>query len=317
MVGCVSRRRRRKRCAASGTRRWTWSATATTAADLGHPLQGFGVLVPRSEGVRSLGCLWSDSIFPGQAPAGQRLLRTIIGGAHDPDVLKLSEAELEAVAQQDLERLVGVKQPPRFTRIIRHEAGIAQYTLGHLDRVAQTEAAGSGTAGAVFYRRVVSRRVDQRLRQGRVPRGGAVLETVGRARMNLVLYSLFPALMLLLFGGLISTWLHLVYRPDGAVEAKLTRAGHGALGLFVAVAGAVNGAAGTGAGGHGGADRGVSGVSDLGGAVVCGNARPAAAACRAADGRRGGLYSDWRLWPGCGRTWCRKRCRIRGWRCTS
>lgn len=51
--------------------------------------------------------------------------------------------------------------------------------------------------------------------------------------MNLVLYSLFPALMLLLFGGLISTWLHLVYRPDGAVEAKLTRAGHGGLGLFV------------------------------------------------------------------------------------
>jgi ABC-type uncharacterized transport system permease subunit len=51
--------------------------------------------------------------------------------------------------------------------------------------------------------------------------------------MNLVLYSLFPALMLLLFGGLISTWVHLVHRPDGAVEAKLLRAGHVALGLFV------------------------------------------------------------------------------------
>jgi oxygen-dependent protoporphyrinogen oxidase len=120
------------------------------AADIGHSLQGFGVLVPRSEGVRSLGCLWSDAIFPGQAPQGQHLLRTIIGGAHDPDVAKLSEAEVEAVARKDLATLVGTKQPPRFTRVIRHAAGIAQYTLGHMERVAQTEKLEAELPGLYF-----------------------------------------------------------------------------------------------------------------------------------------------------------------------
>jgi ABC-type transport system involved in cytochrome c biogenesis permease subunit len=51
--------------------------------------------------------------------------------------------------------------------------------------------------------------------------------------MNLILYSLFPALLLLLFGGLISTWVHLTYRPDGHVEAVTYRLGWIALGAFV------------------------------------------------------------------------------------
>lgn len=79
-----------------------------------HPLNGFGVLVPRSEGVRSLGCLWCNSIFPGQAPDGQHLLRTIIGGAHDPDVMNLSDEEIEHIARIDNGRLFGANQQPIF-----------------------------------------------------------------------------------------------------------------------------------------------------------------------------------------------------------
>jgi len=109
------------------------------APNLGHDLHGFGVLVPRSEGLRALGSLWSDSIFPGQAPAGMKLLRTILGGAHDPAIAELSDAELERTAHRNHEQMFGVRAEPAFRRVFRHPRGIAQYTLGHLGRVAQTE----------------------------------------------------------------------------------------------------------------------------------------------------------------------------------
>lgn len=120
------------------------------SADLGHPLRGFGVLIPRSEGVRSLGTLWSDSIFPGQAPEGTHLLRTLIGGAHDPDVVKLSTEEVEQTAERDHQRLYQVKNPPVFRKVIRHEKGIAQYTLGHPSRLAVIEALETDAPGLFF-----------------------------------------------------------------------------------------------------------------------------------------------------------------------
>ncbi|MBD3165809.1 protoporphyrinogen oxidase [bacterium] len=107
--------------------------------EIAHPLNGFGVLIPRSEGIRSLGTLWSDSIFPGQAPGDRKLLRTILGGAHDPGIANLSVDRLHDTAHRDHRTVMGVREEPRFRTEFRHPHGIAQYTLGHLARVAETE----------------------------------------------------------------------------------------------------------------------------------------------------------------------------------
>jgi len=120
------------------------------AEDIAHSLHGFGVLVPRWEGIRMLGCLWSDSIFPGQAPEGKRLLRTIIGGAHDRRVVQLGEEELDRIAIEDNRRMLPISRPPEFHRIFRHPRGIAQYTIGHLKRVATTENLERNAPGIFF-----------------------------------------------------------------------------------------------------------------------------------------------------------------------
>jgi oxygen-dependent protoporphyrinogen oxidase len=119
-------------------------------AHLGDPLQGFGVLIPRKEGIRSLGTLWSDAIFPGQAPAGRRLLRTILGGAHDPGITSLGVDQLHATAEADHARVMGIHGKPEMRTEFRFRRGIAQYTVGHLERVRASERLEEQLPGLYF-----------------------------------------------------------------------------------------------------------------------------------------------------------------------
>jgi protoporphyrinogen/coproporphyrinogen III oxidase len=119
-------------------------------ATLPRPLNGFGHLIPRRDGVRALGCLWTSCIFPGQAPAGKLLLRTILGGAHDAQVLDLSDEALLAAAVDGAARTLGIRTPPLRTWVFRQARGIAQYTLGHRARVAALEQLGADVPGLAF-----------------------------------------------------------------------------------------------------------------------------------------------------------------------
>jgi protoporphyrinogen/coproporphyrinogen III oxidase len=95
------------------------------------PLNGFGFLVPRTEGTRILGALWETSIYPNRAPSGKALLRVMIGGATDRTAGDLDDEELLGVVRADLRRTMNVAATPEFVRIIRHPRGIPQYTRGH------------------------------------------------------------------------------------------------------------------------------------------------------------------------------------------
>ncbi len=133
----------------------------------GRPVEGFGVLVPGGEQLGVLGTLYCHSIFPGQAPEGWILLRTMLGGARDSDVLSLDDDQLIARTRGALARVLGADPDPDRSWIVRHTAGISQYTLGHLERVAQAEAAAAEVGvllGGSSYRGVS---VNDCIRQGR------------------------------------------------------------------------------------------------------------------------------------------------------
>ncbi len=103
------------------------------------PLHGFGFLVPRGEGPRVLGVLWDSSIYPGRAPAGRVLVRAMIGGALDPEAVRLDESALLEAATRDLRTTMRLGLEPDFVRVFRHPQGIPQYVVGHLDRLARIE----------------------------------------------------------------------------------------------------------------------------------------------------------------------------------
>jgi protoporphyrinogen/coproporphyrinogen III oxidase len=105
-------------------------------ARVDRPLDGFGFLVPRGEGIATLGALWDSSIYPGRAPEGRSLIRVMMGGAHDASAVMLDEEALINRARADLETTMRLTIEPVFTQVFRHPAGIPQYTVGHLDRVA-------------------------------------------------------------------------------------------------------------------------------------------------------------------------------------
>lgn len=106
---------------------------------IAHALDGFGCLVPRVEGVRTLGVLFSSTLFAESAPEGHVLLTAFIGGAHDPDAAELADDELSDRLHADLAHTLGIGGTPVYRRITRRNRAIPQYTLGHLDRIAEID----------------------------------------------------------------------------------------------------------------------------------------------------------------------------------
>lgn len=96
---------------------------------------GFGFLVPRGEGIRTLGVLFPSRMFDDRAPAGGDLFTAYVGGMLDPEALDLDDAELHRTVQADLEELTGFSRPPEMVRVRRHPHAIPQLTLGHMGRM--------------------------------------------------------------------------------------------------------------------------------------------------------------------------------------
>ena len=121
---------------------------------------GFGVLIARGEGFRMLGNLWETSLYPGRGPAGGILIRAMFGGAVDTEIGELSDDAMRALARDEVRRLYGLRQEPRFEAVVRVPRAIPQYEHGHLGRVAVVEAAleelpglavtGNGLRGVAF-----------------------------------------------------------------------------------------------------------------------------------------------------------------------
>ncbi len=96
---------------------------------------GFGFLVPRKEPSRLLACTFVHNKFPHRAPEGKALLRCFLGGTRDPEVFELSNNEIMLRIRQELRAILGVDALPLFSRISRWPSAMAQYTVGHGDKI--------------------------------------------------------------------------------------------------------------------------------------------------------------------------------------
>ena len=115
--------------------------------DVGHPLDGFGLLVPEVERRSVLGVLFSSTLFAGRAPDGHVALTVLVGGTRNPELARLSTDALIATVEPDLRELLGVRAAPIFRRHTFWPRAIPQYNLGyerHLATIAEVERSNPG-----------------------------------------------------------------------------------------------------------------------------------------------------------------------------
>ena len=98
---------------------------------VGHPLDGFGVLVPSCEPFDILGALFSSTLAPGSAPEGRVLLNVFVGGARDPERAREDPERLAQLAHREAARLLEITESPRFTHVHRWKRAIPQFVRGH------------------------------------------------------------------------------------------------------------------------------------------------------------------------------------------
>lgn len=99
--------------------------------DVVHPACGFGMLIPKIEGFKILGTIFSSALFPNRAPAGHVTLTSYIGGARYPELGLLPPEQLVEATLADLRVLLGVRGRPVFVQTATYPRAIPQYNVGY------------------------------------------------------------------------------------------------------------------------------------------------------------------------------------------
>ncbi|XP_019163188.1 PREDICTED: protoporphyrinogen oxidase, chloroplastic isoform X2 [Ipomoea nil] len=106
-------------------------------------LKGFGQLHPRSQGVETLGTIYSSSLFPNRAPPGRVLLLNYIGGAKNTNILAKSHNQLVETVDRDIRKMLikSDAQDPFVLGVRVWPQAIPQFLVGHLDTLSAAKTA--------------------------------------------------------------------------------------------------------------------------------------------------------------------------------
>jgi oxygen-dependent protoporphyrinogen oxidase len=105
---------------------------------------GFGFLVPRGEQQRLLAATFVHNKFPHRAPENRALIRCFLSGARDEEILRNSEDEILRIVRDELKQILGITAEPLFVRTYKWKGAMAQYDVGHLERLKRIEALRRG-----------------------------------------------------------------------------------------------------------------------------------------------------------------------------
>ena len=100
-----------------------------------NTLDGFGFMVPRREGLRTICTFWNSSLFPSQAPTGTVVMTSFAARG--------SKAESEAERADDLlvqkveaenAAVLGITGAPIDRMMWKYPRALPQYNVGHAQR---------------------------------------------------------------------------------------------------------------------------------------------------------------------------------------
>lgn len=108
-------------------------------AELQHPLDGFGFLIPRLERRHIAAATWVSTKFPSRTPAHLAAIRAFIVGDEANILMNVPDPELVNLVKAELDRWMGITVRPRFHTLYRWRRSMPQYVVGHQTRLQRIE----------------------------------------------------------------------------------------------------------------------------------------------------------------------------------
>ena len=117
------------------------------ASDFGGMRAGFGFLVPKKERHRLTACTFVGAKFSYRVPDDRIALRCFFGGTSDEAVLNESDDAVITIARQELRRILSLTAMPIEHVIARWPRSMAQYNVGHAQRITEIRALAAKIPG--------------------------------------------------------------------------------------------------------------------------------------------------------------------------
>ena len=116
-------------------------------SQLGHPLDGFGVLIPRREKLNTIFQVWNSSLLPGRAPANKVLVTSYAGGAANPRFVEKDEDEIARTVEAEMAGVLGITGAPSDRVVWKHAQAFPQYNVGHAQTVVEIRKSAEALQG--------------------------------------------------------------------------------------------------------------------------------------------------------------------------
>jgi protoporphyrinogen/coproporphyrinogen III oxidase len=119
---------------------------------LGTLPEGFGFLVPAVENRAMLACTFVQRKFLGRTPPGKAVFRAFLGGIRNESLMTEPDETLIAIVRRELSEILGEKTispnvEPEYTQVTRWRRAMAQYSVGHQDRIARVTSHAAALPG--------------------------------------------------------------------------------------------------------------------------------------------------------------------------
>jgi len=108
-------------------------------SQLGHSLDGFGVLIPRREKLNTIFQVWNSSLLPGRAAANKVLVTSYAGGATNPEFVEKDEDEIACLVEAEMGKALGIEGAPTERMVWKHDRALPQYNVGHAQTVVEIQ----------------------------------------------------------------------------------------------------------------------------------------------------------------------------------
>ncbi len=112
-------------------------SSAYNRCQVANKLDGFGFMVPRTEGLKTICTFWNSSLFGERAPEGRVLMTSFAGRELSDTFEMIFEEDCAQLVEAENARILGITGRALDRQVWKDARALPQYNVGHKQRVAE------------------------------------------------------------------------------------------------------------------------------------------------------------------------------------